>query len=81
MWPPEKISVSLSWGEAVLLYELLSRYQESGQPTLTTDRAEWRAFVLLLGQLEQNGAAEVPEYATVLADARRELGSYDGTPF
>jgi hypothetical protein len=81
MWPGENINVSLPWGEAVVLYELLRRYQESEKATLTTDRAEWRALVLLVGQLERNGAAEVPDYETVLANARRELGSYDGVPF
>ena len=81
MWPPERIDISLSWDEAILLYELLSRYQEGEKATLTTDRAEWRALVLLLGELERKGTAEIPDYAKVLAEAQREFGSYDGVPF
>jgi hypothetical protein len=81
VWPPQKIEVELSHGEAVVLYELLRRYQESRKPDLVTDRAEWYALVLLCGALERSGAAEIPDYDKVLENARSELGSYDGVPF
>ena len=81
MWPPETITISLSRAEAVVLYELLDRYHESGAPELVTSRAEWLALVQLQGHLERGGAIEIPDYQELLAQARGEFGSYDNAPF
>jgi hypothetical protein len=80
-WPPERINISLSWGEAIVLYELLIRYHESRKPELRTDRAEWGALVQLAGHLERGGVDEIPDYQGVLTQARTELNGYDAAPF
>jgi hypothetical protein len=73
MWPPEKATVVLPWGEATVLYELLKRYHESERAEIVTDQAEWRVLVNVCGQLERGGTIELPEYQRVLAEAREEL--------
>jgi hypothetical protein len=77
VWPPERITLELSWHEAIVLRELLDRYQDSRKPELVTDAAEWRALVQLQGHLERGGAWEIPDYGRVLREAREALGIED----
>ena len=77
------VHLSVPQGQAMVLYEALARYHASGRKEFVPDAAEWRALILLLGELERqlSGAVSVEEWQRAVVAARQELGAYDGGPF
>jgi hypothetical protein len=79
------LEVEIPLGHAVVIYEALKRFHESGTDTFVTDGAEWYALVQFLGALQRAlHSRELDgdwEWQPVLNAARDELGSYDGIPF
>jgi len=60
---------------------MIERYYDAAKPELITDRAEWRALVLLSGAIERSDLVHFENYRELLADAHRSLADYDGIPF
>jgi hypothetical protein len=76
-----EITLTLPAEVAIVVYEMIERYYAAAKPELVTDRAEWRALVLLSGALERSDLVHFDNYRELLADARRSLADYDGIPF
>jgi hypothetical protein len=77
----DEITITLPADVAIVLYEMIERYYDAGKPELATNRAEWRALVLLSGALERSDLPHIEDYHELLAEARRSLADYDGIPF
>jgi hypothetical protein len=69
----EKVRIELTGDEALVLFELLSRYSDS-EALVVEDQAEQRALWNLLAALETQLVGPVrPEYAELLQRARERL--------
>lgn len=67
------LSLQLSRNQAIVLFEFLSRFQESGGLTIH-DQAEERLLWDLLASLERElGEPLLPEYRERLAEARERV--------
>ena len=69
----EKVQIELTGDEALVLFELLSRYSDS-EALVVEDQAEQRALWNLLAALETRLVEPVrPEYRELLRRARERL--------
>ncbi len=53
MEPGEEIAIAIPVNVAIVLDDMVERYYDSAKPESITDRAEWRALVLLGGALAE----------------------------
>jgi len=69
----QKVHIELTGDEALVLFDLLSRYSDS-ESIVIEDQAEQRALWNLLGVLEKQLAEPLrPEYVELLQRARERL--------
>ena len=80
MWRSE-VTITVPAEVAIVVYEMIERYYDAAKPELVTDRAEWRALVLLSGALERSDLVHFENYPELLDEARRSLADYDDIPF
>jgi len=87
--PTQKLTISLLASDAFVLYECLSRYQESELQILQPNASEYHALMHVLGGVEkwvEDESGVTPErYPAAVVEAYEDLsgpGGYRGTePF
>jgi len=74
----QQIRIALTSDEALVLFELLSRFAEAGNLEIT-HRAEWRVLWNVQCGLERQLTAPfLPDYKELLATARHAVADTDG---